>query len=150
MRSHLNYAEFKGCDVCCGINLLLRPSLLWEKLPTFNIAPACEALQLDVFFSSAYILRYVYASSAPVSAVLVVGFFLYSFQISLRGNCSTGSCRFVVSMGDAFSPPMLLSFQNLPPYVYFEFPEAEPGLMPLDTLHPLIHLLKNYLAPTID
>lgn len=30
------------------------------------------------------------------------------------------------------------------PYTDFEFPEAEPPLMSLNILHPLIHLIKVY------
>ena len=81
----------------CGNSPSLRSPTSPEKALYLKIAPGCEVLWLECGFYPQQ--RGISASSTLVSVVLVVGFFLSSFHFSLRGNCFTGGCRFVMSLG---------------------------------------------------
>ena len=71
--------------------------LLWGKFRTFEITPHREVLWVGCgyFLSKPAILPL-----PPLSVLFLLRrLFLSNFQISLRGLCSMGSYRFVVSIG---------------------------------------------------
>ena len=81
----------------CGIALLLRCPTPPGKASYLKIAPSHEVSWLECDF---FLSRKVFLLLPPLSVLsLVVGVFLSSFWFSLRGNWSTGSCKFLVSVG---------------------------------------------------
>ena len=81
-----------------GLALPLKSPTSPGKALYLKIAHGCKALKLEcvLFLSRKLFLPLPILS---VFSLVVCGFFLPSFQFSVRGTCSTGSFKFVVSMG---------------------------------------------------